>query len=304
MTGLDAVIPAYAPDPALLRRAAASARAAADRLGGGAVIVVDDGSPVPVGDPGPGVRLIRQRNAGPSGARNAGLDATAAPWVLLLDADDEALPAGVAAAAALGERLGAALALGARELAGPGAVEGRPAPVPPEWAGRALPSPGDVFRPIRLFSSTGVLVSRRALAAGVRFDPALRIGEDRDFFRRCADVGPVAIAAEPTVRYTLHGGAAGNLTSAAHLERRIADHLVLLDRHLDAASEGHFREATRWLINAASKARPPVPRAAWDALVGAASARGWRPPLKCRLRRRLAGWAAGPAAGERGDAAT
>jgi glycosyltransferase involved in cell wall biosynthesis len=55
------------------------------------VIVVDDGS---IDDTVQiaasfGVRLIRQRNAGPSAARNAGIRASASAWIAFLDADDQ-----------------------------------------------------------------------------------------------------------------------------------------------------------------------------------------------------------------------
>ena len=64
------------------------------------MIVVDDASPVPAADemaalpaaamPHP-VQVIRQPNAGPGGARNAGLDALPADarYVAFLDSDDE-----------------------------------------------------------------------------------------------------------------------------------------------------------------------------------------------------------------------
>lgn len=57
------------------------------------IVVVDDGSL----DDGPrlvnkyesrGVRMISQANAGQSGARNAGVAATTAPWIAFLDQDD------------------------------------------------------------------------------------------------------------------------------------------------------------------------------------------------------------------------
>ncbi len=58
------------------------------------VVVVDDGSTdesakVAERD---GVRLIRQRNSGLGGARNAGLAAASGEFVVFLDADDELLP--------------------------------------------------------------------------------------------------------------------------------------------------------------------------------------------------------------------
>jgi glycosyltransferase involved in cell wall biosynthesis len=278
MPTVDVVIPAFNSAPEELARALASVRAI-DRPG--TVVVVDDGSDPPIG-PLEGARVERQANAGPSAARNRGLALTRAEWVLLLDADDQAIGAGVSAMVALGEKTGAAAVLAGRWNLHP---DGRrtPEPVPPEWSDRTLPSPGDVFRPLRLFGATGVLVSRRALDAGVRFDETLKIGEDRDFLRRCADVGPIAVSSEPALVYTLPAGGRSSLSSSGHTSRRIADHLVLLERYCDGASEDHFREATAWLINRASKVG--VSGEDWDRLTAAARARGWRVPLKPVVRR-------------------
>src|SRR5690349_4355005 len=61
------------------------------------IIIVDDESPVPAGDelrefgaPRPDITIIKQKNSGPSAARNTGLDAVKADieWIALLDSDD------------------------------------------------------------------------------------------------------------------------------------------------------------------------------------------------------------------------
>ncbi|HEX8415747.1 MAG TPA: glycosyltransferase [Sphingomicrobium sp.] len=79
-----------------LREALESAREQSQVL---EVIVVDDGSsdnPAGVLGDFPGVTLIRQENRGLPGARNAGLQAAQAPYVLFLDADDRLLPGAIA----------------------------------------------------------------------------------------------------------------------------------------------------------------------------------------------------------------
>jgi hypothetical protein len=210
-------------------------------------------------------------------------------WVLLLDADDEAIVDGVERMRALGEKLGAWAVVSPRvqvRADASGGVRERVKAAPAEWADRALPGRGCVFAPLDVFSSTGMLVSGNAIAAGVRFDEGLKIGEDRDFLARCAERGPVGVSSVPGVRYTLHGDGGTNLTSATHMRRRIADHIVLLDRWCDADSRAHMRALTAWLINAASKAG--VDGASWDALVSAAGRHGLGVPLKARLRRLVA----------------
>ena len=60
----------------------------------GCVIVIDDGSDPPaMPRTDERVRLVRQANAGPSAARNAGLDHVSKPIAVFLDADDVLLPA-------------------------------------------------------------------------------------------------------------------------------------------------------------------------------------------------------------------
>src|SRR5712692_9736802 len=96
MSGLKVsiVVPLYNKAP-YVRRALDSI--AAQTFSDFEVIVVDDGST----DDGPSVvanygdsrvRLVRQPNAGPGAARNAGLAQTQGELIAFLDADDEWLP--------------------------------------------------------------------------------------------------------------------------------------------------------------------------------------------------------------------
>lgn len=296
---MDVVVPVFNGRPEWLAEAVASALACP---GTARVIVVDDGSDPPVRLDGADRRvlLVRQANAGPSAARNAGLERTSADWVLLLDADDAAVPAGVAAMVCGAERLGAVAAVAARDERGPDGTH-RHRPAPREWVGRTLPKAADVFRPIALFGASGCLVHRRVLRAGVRFDAALWIGEDRDFLRRAADVGPIAVCGEPAVRVRIHREGT-NLTGRSHFARRVRDHLVMLERWGEADAEPHLREATAWLLRAASKA--DIDARSWGALVAACRERGWPIPFKARARRAAVRLAAlvrprGPVAGAR-----
>lgn len=92
------VIPVF-NRPAGLRRAVGSVLAQTDA--DCEIIVVDDGStdetPEIAASFGDRARVIRQENAGVSAARNRGIAAAAAPWVALLDSDDEWLPGKLAA---------------------------------------------------------------------------------------------------------------------------------------------------------------------------------------------------------------
>ena len=263
------------------------------------VWVIDDGSPVAVtqllgaqasreGHENPftddRVVIVTQANAGPSSARNAALDrATDARAVLFLDDDDVLLPEGVAAMVKLADRTKAAAAVASREHLRLDGVVARPAP--PVWADGVLPTPGCVFKPISLFGASGCLVCEPALQAGVRFDPDLWHGEDRDFLRRCGDAGPIAVSEPVALRVTIHGTRGTNLSSVARLERRILDHLVLLARHYASSEDAYWHEATYWLVNAITKRpRGVQPPPHLPELLKAYEAYGWNLPLRPRLR--------------------
>ena len=71
------------------------------RLPAAEMVVVDDGSedetPAVLRGYGQQIRVLQQPNRGVSAARNAGIAATTAPWIALLDSDDEWLPGKLAA---------------------------------------------------------------------------------------------------------------------------------------------------------------------------------------------------------------
>ncbi|MCA9307158.1 MAG: glycosyltransferase [Phycisphaerales bacterium] len=283
MPRADVVIPTYNAGPSL-RRAVDSALTLPMVA---RVIVVDDGSSEPpqlAADPR--LTVIRQQNAGPAAARNAGIDASTADWIIFCDADDALLPA-IADSLALAEKHKAAACVSGRvEVFPDHSRHDRPAPE--DWTGKPLASPGLIFKPIALFGTPGLIISRHAInksGGGVRFDPTLHHGEDRDFIRRVAEVGPVAVSPALAVEYTKHPSDADNLNAPRHMERRVRNFLTILDRHHDAESGPYFRESALWLLNASSKAR--VPASSWDALIAAFHVHNWAVPIKPRLRRFL-----------------
>ena len=248
---LHAIVTTFNPVPSLLERAVVSAlrTPGVERL-----TIVDDGSLAPVADPtgDSRVEVVRQANAGPSAARNAGLDRSRGDFAVLLDDDDEFIAEGVTRAVELARSMDAAGALVGRIEARADGTERR-REAPPEWAGRAMPRPGDAFRPIQLFNASGTIVARRAIERGLRYDTSLWVVEDREFIRRLADVGPIAVAPGFAVRAGVRPGGE-RLTSAANLVRRARGHEAMMAKWLDTESEAHFRELTLWLLNAMSKA--------------------------------------------------
>ena len=283
---IDVVIPAYDPEPAWID-AAVDSCLADDSIA--RVVVVDDGSSPPCtpsasGDPR--VEVLTQTNRGPSAARNAGIEATQASLVLFLDSDDLLIPDVLRDARAFLETSGAdGLQGGRMELLPDGTT--RLCPVPDHLEGRSL-QPADAWLPVPFFSTSGLLVRRHVFEAGLRFDETIRIQEDRELLHRIAEAHELWIWPRPLVRMRRHEDGQ-NLTGPRHFERRIADHVRLLDRHCgpdaDAVMRENWRRATRWLVNNAQKVG--VGDEAWSRLRSAMRERGWPVPWKTRLRRAL-----------------
>lgn len=293
MPRADVVIPTH-NDHGTLARAARSALALSmvDR-----VIIVDDGSSPPArtalgefaGEPR--LELIEQTNGGVSTARNRGLEASSAPWVILLDADDALRPE-ISAALDLARSTGAPLTIAGRvsHLPSGQRIERRP---PDDWLTQGdhgfVTSPGDVFRfrPILMFAASGMIVPRRAIESGLRFDPEIRHGQDREFARRAADLGRIAVCSALTVDYHERGDGS-NLSGVRHIDRGTLDFVRIMQRHYDPRDAHHWREAAAW--RAARYAKFGKDRAVWRALTGAMNDRGLPVPLRARLRFAAKAW--------------
>ncbi len=157
----------------------------------GEVVIVNDGST----DDGPAivearatrdgrVRLIHRANGGPSAARNTGLSHARGRFVRFLDADDLAVPGGVAALIACAGATGAAC--GGQELIdGSGRPMGRELPPrtgPDRRVGPAELSTGNAM-------GTGAVLISRGLLGDRRFDESLPVCEDWDLWLRLAHDG-------------------------------------------------------------------------------------------------------------------
>jgi glycosyltransferase involved in cell wall biosynthesis len=166
-------------------------------------LVVDDGSRDDTADvaTGLGVRLLRQRNAGVSAARNAGLAAMPTDLVAFLDADDELLPEAIAAEVeALTARPDAAVVVGRCR---PIDVDGRPLPARylevdadnlyREWLSRNF-----------VWTPGAALFRRPALAAIGGFPVDLGPAADYAVYLRLARAGRVAWLPVDLMRYRQH----------------------------------------------------------------------------------------------------
>lgn len=200
------------------------------------VLVVDDGSPTPavVGD-GPGVervRTIRQANTGAGAARNRGMSEARSEWIVFLDADDVLL-GGTLQALALAAQMRAAVALsGGFEISAAGQrIEKRPSA---ERHARLLEHPSDVFRHSGYICMSGVIMHRRVVDEGLRFDESMRACQDSDFLRRIADGAPIILTSFAVAERTLHPHKSGsNISSSGNIETRSANWIKLFDRWYD-----------------------------------------------------------------------
>lgn len=257
------------------------------------VLVVDDGSTddtAAVAAEHPGVRVLRQDNAGPSAARNRGIEEATGDWIGFLDADDRWLPGKLAAQLAAADRHPeAVLVAGDWVRSGPG----QPVPV------TAPDSPIGYLDLLLLnrFQTSTVLARTEVLRRLGGFDPALDGAEDWDMWLRCARTGLVLKLDAPVVVYTDSPGG-----YSKDLQRLYERMLVMLERERSLAplpprtvarilAWHHERFAVGFALDGD---RPRAVRALRDlrtrglaAAAPAAAARYLAPFLWGRVRRRL-----------------
>lgn len=140
----------------------------------------------------PRVSAIRlERNAGPSAARNAAIDATSAPWLTILDADDYMLPGRLAALHALAAHadfIGDTLI---RAAAGQ-AISWRPEPLEPrslDLETFLLGNLGASHGPLDLGYLKPIMRREFLQKHGLRYRPEMRLGEDYELYARALALG-------------------------------------------------------------------------------------------------------------------
>jgi glycosyltransferase involved in cell wall biosynthesis len=209
------------------------------------VLVIDDGSSDSTAKlaRSSGAQVVSQSNTGPAGARNRGIDIVAsrslASQVLFLDADDELLPRASREIMRVlthhhfdvGGVVGSHV-----QTAEDGSSEGvRLVPLGcVDPTREALCDPAAILGPAHVFCTTGFLLGARSIAAGIRFNPGLHFGEDRDIIYRASALAPIGVTRDILVRkYDLGTRMTANPARAA---RWLADQIALTREHMPGAS--------------------------------------------------------------------
>lgn len=230
---VSVVIPAHNAETTLAR-AVTSARG--QTRPPGEIVVVDDGSTDATAaiaeGLGPAVHLVRQPQAGPSAARNAGVAAARGRWIAFLDADDEWHP----------EKL-------ARQL---DALTSATALVATDWSRHTLPAAAPAAVPrsrvtshdlllMNRFQTSTVLLRREAFTAAGGFDTTLDGVEDWDMWLRASAHGEVLKLDWPFVRYV-----STPESYSKKVERVYSTGRTMLDRRLGPEPDRRGRSILAW----------------------------------------------------------
>jgi glycosyltransferase involved in cell wall biosynthesis len=182
------------------------------------IIVVDDGSTDDtaevVGRLGADILYLRQQNAGPSAARNAGIRAARTDWVALLDADDLWLPDKTERQLALLDRHPELVLIASNrtEVDGAGTVileslfehHGLKSFFE-ELAGKPIPRALARLVDINFIPTSSVLARREALLELGGFNTDIRFSEDLELWCRIAAKHSLACLPEVLTLYRRHG---------------------------------------------------------------------------------------------------
>ena len=236
------------------------------------VIVVDDGSD---DDPGSIVadfsraRLLRQANAGPSAARNAGIAAAASHYVMCLDSDDVLLPTAIESSlACFAENPDVAFVYGAHQR-----VDEALAPIgAPYFAPMARHAYHDLLRNNHIHMLGTVMFNRAKLVQPGGFDTGISRSEDYELFLRLARQHPIADHPALVAQYRIHRA---NLS--ARPAEMAASALAAQERHrpaeADLAGQRAYAEGKRILARTYAVS-------AWRSDPSAPSAPKWKDRLE------------------------
>jgi succinoglycan biosynthesis protein ExoO len=275
------------------------------------VVVVDDRSndrTLEVASRFPAERvsvIALDRNRGPGGARNAGLEAAKGRWIAVLDSDDAVRPGRLRRMIDHAEQEGAEIAVDNLEVADEAAASRKPMFPRVVLERQRELKLTDFIAASVMFEATfsfGYMkpMFQRAFMVrhGLRYDETLRIGEDYILLASALASGGRCVV-EPTAGYLyrVRGGSVSRVLELSHVEAMLkADAAFMRTYTLGPEAMAAQERRTQSLRQAASflllvqhlKARAPL-KAMKTALRDPAALRHLSMPIAARFRR-LAAW--------------
>jgi succinoglycan biosynthesis protein ExoO len=245
--------------------------------------------------------IALDKNRGPGGARNAGLEAASGRWIAVLDADDTVQSERLARMIRRAEAAGAQIAVdnldvireepGTRETMFPHAhLEGVSEITLADFIAANI-----LFEGTFNYGYMKPIFERRFIEEHqLRYDEKLRIGEDYIFLASAlAKGGRCVVEPEPGYDYHIRDGSISRVLEQHHVKAMFdADAAFLRTHHLDEAAKSAQARRTRSLEKAASflalvqhlKDRAPL-KAMGAALRDPVALTHLRMPIAARLRR-------------------
>ncbi|WP_120635830.1 glycosyltransferase [Ruegeria sp. EL01] len=169
-------------------------------------------------------------NHGPAGARNAGLDAARGQWIAIVDADDLIHPQRIERMLIAAQSMGAdavaddLLCFGSARTAGQTLLETSHIEQPQPITATDLVCSDSAIAGFTSFGYLKPLIRREKLRS-LRYDEALRLGEDFDLYFRLLIAGTnFVLLPDPTYLYRRHSGSVSHRLSVSSLQRLLRAH--------------------------------------------------------------------------------